>query len=302
MSGSTTNVGLGGSLGGILGDVFAKSTGGTNTLAIDDSADGAANTYNIVGSQVTATTFPAVIDFPGGGLRTLDLTSPGAGDTFNFTGPVQSDVTIYNFAADGGPGPNTLNVTSSVSDLDYSTAGVLSFGTGEPVVNYKNFQTINVTKPATPPMGTGRTITVTQAQAFTQAVVATFTESDAGVTASDFVASINWGDGTPTSGGTIAANGTISFDIQGGHTYAQPGTYTADVTLTCLTSTTATVVAGTTINVTADGPVNAVPNPIPSTADVTASQPPMNSVENLTGLAISARQGVDPNAVSGYEP
>ena len=106
------------SLAAIQGDVFVKSTGGANTLAINDSADGTANTYNIIGSQVTASTFPAFIDFSGGGITTLDLTSPGAGDTFNFTGPVQSGVTTYNFSADSGPGPNTLNVTSNVPHLE----------------------------------------------------------------------------------------------------------------------------------------------------------------------------------------
>ena len=148
VSGSTTNVGDAGVLTNILGDVFVKSTGGTNTLAIDDSANGPANTYHITGSQVTASTFPAFIDFSGGGITTLSLTSPGAGDTFNFTGPVQSDVTVYNFSADGGPGPNTLVVNSSVPQLSYTGSGVLGFGTGAPVINYTNFQTINVTKPA----------------------------------------------------------------------------------------------------------------------------------------------------------
>ena len=290
VSGSQINVGLGGSLAAINGPVFARSTGGSNTLALDDSSEGTGNRYTIAGSRVTASTFASFVDFSGVGITTLDLTSPGAGDTFDFTGPVQSDVTTYNFSADSGPGPNTLNVTSSVSDVGYSTPGVLTFGTGEPVVNYTNFQTINITKPASPPVGTARTISVTQGQAFTQAIVATFTESDLGQAIGDYVASINWGDGTPTSGGTIVANGTTSYDVTGGHTYAEPGTYTVGVTVTTLGSTGSTTVSGTTINVTSNGPVNSVPDPIPSTADVAAAQPPVNSVENLTGLAISAVQ------------
>ena len=117
-SGSTTNVGLGGSLAAIGGPVFVKSTRGLNTLALDDSGRGSGQTYTIAGSKVTATSFPTSVDFSGGGITTLSLTSAGLGDTFNFTGPVQSGVTIYKFSADSGAGPNTLKVTSSVSALD----------------------------------------------------------------------------------------------------------------------------------------------------------------------------------------
>ena len=83
-----------------------------------------------------------------------------------------------------------------------------------------------------------------------------------------FVASINWGDGTPSSGGSILANGTTGYDVLGNHTYAHPGTYPVNVTLTDLGSTGSTVVGGTTINVVSQGPVNSSPNPIASTAAV----------------------------------
>ena len=219
-TGSTTNIGNSGSLSTISGGVYAKSTGGSNTLAINGSSDGIANTYTIAGSRVTGSTFPALIDFSGGGITTLDLTGEGDGDTFNFAGPVQSGVTVFNLSDDSGPGPNTLNVASSVADLGYTTPGVLTFGAGEPVINYTNFQTVNVIKQAAPAIGTSTTITAVTGHAFTQAIVATFTTSVTGETPDDFIASINWGDSTPTSGGTIVANGTAGFDVQGGHTYA----------------------------------------------------------------------------------
>ena len=292
-SGSTTNIGDSGTLSSIDGDVYVKSSGGSNTLAVDDSDDGPGNTYTIANSQVTASTLGTFINFAGGGITTLDLDGQGQGDTFDFTGPVQTDVKTFNFTDGSGSGPNTLNVTSSVSALDYATAGVLSFGAGEPVVNYSNFTTVNVSKVAAAPVGTARTISATQGLPFTQAVVATFTDGDLDVTAGTFVASINWGDGTPTSGGSIVANGTTSFDIQGSHTYAEPGTYTVDVTLTALNSSGSTTVSGTLIHVASTGPVNSATNPIASTADVAPSQLPANSVENLTGLAISADQDVE---------
>ena len=285
VSGSTINVGLGGSLAAIDGPVFAKSTGGTNKLAIDDSAEASANTYTIAGSKVTATSFPSSIDFSGGGITTLNVTSAGHGDTFNFTGPVQSAVTTYNFSADGGAGPNTLDVNSSVPQLSYTGAGVLGFGAGAPVINYFNFQTINVTKPALPPLGTGQTISTTEGQALNNVVVATFTESDPGNVTSDFTASINWGDST-TSIGTIQPNGgSNGYNILGSHTYAAAGAYTVNVTLIDLGSTGSAVVAGTTINVTSNGPVNSAPNPIVSPASAAAA--PLNA----QGATVSGSPG-----------
>jgi hypothetical protein len=48
--------------------------------------------------------------------------------------------------------------------------------------------------------------------------VATFTPQSSGATASDFTATINWGDGT-TSTGTIVADANGGFDVTGSHTY-----------------------------------------------------------------------------------
>ncbi len=270
-AGSTTKVGLGANLGAIDGNVFVKSTGGGNTLAINDSSETSGQTYDITGSQVTATSFPALISFSGGGITTLDLTSAGLGDMVNFTGPVQSDVRTYNLSADGGSGPNTLKVTSNASTLGLATAGVITFGTGEPLINYTNFQTIDATKPASPPAGTGVTFSASEGQLLNNVVVATFTESDLGNIAGDFIASINWGDGSGATAGTVALTGGNSYNILGSHTYTTTGTFTVNVTLTDTGSTGSTTVAGTTINVTSTGPVNSVPNPIVSTSNVAAA-------------------------------
>jgi len=287
VAGSKVNIGLGDSLGAIDSPVFVKSTGGTNTLNINDSSESSAQTYTIAGSRVTATSFPSFIDFSGGGITTLGLTSAGLGDTFDFTGPVQSSITTYNFSADGGAGPNTLAVTSNVSALSDATAGVLGFGAGNPTLNYVNFQTINVTKPATAPAGAPVTINATQGQALNNVLVATFTQGDLGNAPADFTATINWGDAT-TSPGTIQASGSNSFNILGSHTYSTGGTFTVTVALTDLGSTGSAVVSGVTINVTSTGPVASTPNPIASTAVVGAAP--------LTGSAGNVITGVEGNS------
>jgi hypothetical protein len=61
--------------------------------------------------------------------------------------------------------------------------------------------------------------------------VATFTDSDPSATPDQFVAVIDWGDGTKTSIGTIAAEGS-GFDVSGQHTYAHDGSFSATVTIT----------------------------------------------------------------------
>jgi hypothetical protein len=61
--------------------------------------------------------------------------------------------------------------------------------------------------------------------------IASFTINNSTDTASDFTATIDWGDGSTTSGATIVgSNG--SFTVDGGHTYADEGFPQATVTIT----------------------------------------------------------------------
>jgi large repetitive protein len=79
--------------------------------------------------------------------------------------------------------------------------------------------------------------------------VATFADSGAGVTVSNFFATIDWGDGSPESAGFVSAGvGPGNFIIKGNHTYAEEGgPYTVTVWLTdsannhVATTTTATI-------------------------------------------------------------
>jgi SdrD B-like domain/PKD domain len=61
--------------------------------------------------------------------------------------------------------------------------------------------------------------------------VATFTDPDPTGSMSDYLATIDWGDGTPASPGDISkAGGT--FTVTGQHTYAEEGNYPISVTVT----------------------------------------------------------------------
>jgi hypothetical protein len=60
--------------------------------------------------------------------------------------------------------------------------------------------------------------------------VANFSDTLTSATVADFTATINWGDGTPVTTGTVSGGGG-SFHVSGTHTYAGPGTFSVVVTL-----------------------------------------------------------------------
>ena len=79
--------------------------------------------------------------------------------------------------------------------------------------------------------------------------VATFTDTYTGNTASDFTATINWGDATSTAG--VISGGGGTFTVSGTHTYAAIGPFVVTVTLTDDAPGTATATAASAATVAA---------------------------------------------------
>ena len=85
---------------------------------------------------------------------------------------------------------------------------------------------------------TGVNLGAITSKAFTGVVVATFTDPGGAepITGNNYVASINWGDGTAATAGTITYNSVSKvFTVNGGHTYASDspaGGYTVTATIT----------------------------------------------------------------------
>src|SRR5439155_23403868 len=67
-------------------------------------------------------------------------------------------------------------------------------------------------------------------------------------TTSDYSASIDWGDGSPSSPGTISGSGG-TFTVSGAHSYAEEGTSTLTVTITGVNNASNTATATSTANI-----------------------------------------------------
>jgi hypothetical protein len=114
--------------------------------------------------------------------------------------------------------------------------------------------------------------------------VATFTDANPDGTASDFSATINWGDGT-TSPGTVSGPGT--FTVSGTHTYTAGGTYAVTVSIVDSGGATATVFDA--------AAVSAVPG-------LTSGAPTVTSTTAAAFTATVDPEGLATNVIFEYGP
>jgi hypothetical protein len=111
----------------------------------------------------------------------------------------------------------------------------------------------------------GPTVSGTEGKAINGATVATFTDANPNATASDFNATIDWGDGTSTSGTVVAQSGG-SFAVDGTHTYAEEGKYAVGVTINDIGGSTTSATSNANI---ADAPLTATGLSITGTEGIT---------------------------------
>jgi len=98
----------------------------------------------------------------------------------------------------------------------------------------------------------GTTVSSTEGASFS-GKVATFDDPDTSATTSEYSATIDWGDGSSTSAGTISGSGG-SFTVNGTHTYTEEGPYNITVVITDVDNTSNTDTAHSTATV-ADAPL-----------------------------------------------
>ena len=195
---------------------------------------------NVVGTNHTVTA--TVTDSNGnpqvGVLVTFRVTSgPNVGRTGTGVTDASGNAT-FTYTGTGGIGTDTL-VATFVDSLGavHTSNEVRKNWIRDPDIVAAGGVTFTGTEPAT-----------------VSGHVATFTDPETGATATEYSATIDWGDGS-SSPGTISGGGG-SFTVDGSHTYADEGTYTITVTITDVDnpSNSATVTDSATI---ADAPLTA---------------------------------------------
>jgi predicted outer membrane repeat protein len=97
-----------------------------------------------------------------------------------------------------------------------------------PACDIGAFELVQADAPIT---ATGATFGATEGVTFT-GTVATFTDPDPASTAAEYSATIDWGDSTPTTPGTISGPPGGPFTVSGTHMYAEQGTYAVTVVIT----------------------------------------------------------------------
>ncbi len=101
-----------------------------------------------------------------------------------------------------------------------------------------------------------------------KAKVATFTHANPAGAASDYTATITWGDGTASTAGTVSAAAAGDFEVTGSHTYAAPGQYTTSVTINDIGGAKATATSSASV---VDAPLSATGKTVSGTAGVKLS-------------------------------
>jgi hypothetical protein len=93
-------------------------------------------------------------------------------------------------------------------------------------------------------------LTSSTGAALANALVGSFTDADPTAPLGDFTGIINWGDGTAPSPGTISQPGGVGtpFFVSGSHSYATPGSYVTQVSLTDAGGSTVTLSGSATVS------------------------------------------------------
>ncbi|HJT36557.1 MAG TPA: TIGR03118 family protein, partial [Pirellulales bacterium] len=224
---------------------IAEADAFTGQLISSELTEGAARTVTVATFHDADTAslpgdFSATIDW-GDGTITTGVVSGGAG-TFSVSGTHgyadEGTFTVRVTLADDSPGTAAVTLTGQVTIADGDALTPIA----------ANF-------------------TPTEGLAFSGAV-ATFLDANSAAKASDFTASIDWGDGTTTTGSVVGSGATIS--VTGNHTYAEEGSYPLRVALADDAPGTASGTASANINV-ADANLSATAVPVNSTEGITFS-------------------------------
>ena len=167
------------------------------------------------------------------GATTADFTAGGGSTVVNWgDGSAPQILAASNLTLTGSPNGVTFNIDAAHTYTEEGTYAytVTVTDDGGSVTIVNGFATI---ADAALTAGAATLLTPHTGVALpSTTVVATFTDGNTFATTADFIASIDWGDGSAASTGTLVATATPGvFNVEGGHTYAKPGTFITKVTV-----------------------------------------------------------------------
>ena len=144
--------------------------------------------------------------------------------TIFWTGAV--NLTTGGFIAPNGPGNYIIYSSNQYAKPGSYPVNVVLTGANNSVAQASGTATISDAPLSTSPV----TISTLTQTPFSGAV-AFFQTTNSFATSADFTGSINWGDGSSPTSGTISSNGFNSFSVIGQHTYTTVGTLPVTVTI-----------------------------------------------------------------------
>ena len=206
--------------------VTGPGVGTTNTVTLDDRGS-PANHYVIGGSTVTAANGFGGLTYSGvSDLNVFGAILASGGNTF----AVDAAASLPALHLDGGGnGNDTLNLDAGGLAITPANFTPLTADTteisGAPLpggpIDYSNFAQVNVTNlSAVSPVVTASTINGVQGQRLVDVGAGTFTTTAPGAKAGDFLATVQWGDGTQSAGAIAQdASDPSVFYVTGTHTY-----------------------------------------------------------------------------------
>src|SRR5579871_1759888 len=264
---------------------YAEEGSYTVTITITDAATSQSGTGMFVVSvsdpSVTATggvSVTAQEGAPSTSQAVATFTDPGIAEA--------NDGTHYSASINWGNNTAATAGSISFSGTTFTVSGSHAYAeegsyTLTVTINHENSAAQTVTSTATVSNANvaasgGLSFNGTEGTGLGTQTVATFTDPGGAEPIADYSATINWGDGTTATAGTITVTGT-TFSITGSHSYGEEGTYTLSVTVNHETSTSQTITDTATISdvaVAATGvPVNAGVNSSSTVSVATFTDP-----------------------------
>ena len=204
----------------------------TFTVTDDLNVAGATSTTITALNVAPTATFPASLQVSEGASAAVSLSNP-----FSPSSAVTAKGFHYSFALSKGTLASTYDTAGSAGSASFPFAEEGSYTIYGRILDKNNGSTdytasVVVTDPSVAP--TGVTLTTAEGTALTAQTVARFTDPGGPEAVSDYAATIDWGDGSTSSGAAVSLvldSDGKTFHVQGSHTYGDEGDRTVAVTL-----------------------------------------------------------------------